>query len=51
MKAFLVGAVAAAVLVTATFFVLDYGAITSVEAVDDRSILVDDQVGSVASQE
>ena len=51
MWAFLTGAAAAVVLATATFFVLEYGAITSVEAVDDVSIIVDDHVGNVASQQ
>ena len=51
MGAFLTGAGAAALLAVATFFVLDYGAISSVEAVDDRSIIVDDHVGSVADQQ
>lgn len=51
MPAFLTGAVAAALFATGTFFVLDYGAISSVEAVDDRSIIVDDHVGSVADRQ
>ena len=51
MWAFLTGAAAAAILVVATYFVLEYGAISSVEAVDDVSIIVDDHVGSVASQQ
>lgn len=51
MAAFLTGAVAAAILAVATFFVLDYSAISSVEAVDDRSIIVDDHVGTVAEQQ
>lgn len=51
MWAFLTGAAAAAVLVIATWFALDYATVTSVEAVDDRSVIVDDTVGSVASQE
>ena len=51
MASFLTGAVAAALLATATFFALDYGAISSVEAVDDRSIIVDDHVDSVADHQ
>ncbi len=51
MGAFLTGAVAAAILATGTYFVLEYGAISMVEAVDDRSIIVDDHVGTVADQQ
>lgn len=46
MWAFLTGAATATVLVVATFFVLEYGAVTSIERVDDRSIIVDDHVDS-----
>ena len=47
MWSFLTGAAAAAVLATATFFVLEYGAITSIERIDDQSLVMDEEVGSV----
>ena len=51
MRAFLTGAVVAALLAAGTALVLDRSAISSIEAVDNRSILVDDEVGTVADQQ
>lgn len=46
MWSFLTGAITATVFAVVTFFVLDYGTVTSVERVDDVSIIVSDQVES-----
>lgn len=47
MWAFLTGAASAAVLMTATYFVLQATTVTSVERVDNVSIIVDDHVESL----
>lgn len=47
MWAFLTGAASAAVLLVATYFVLQATTVTSVERVDDVSIIVDDEVHSL----
>lgn len=47
MWAFLTGAATAAVLVVATYFVLESTTVTSVERVDGRSVIVDEEVHSI----
>ena len=48
MWSFLTGLGAAVVLAAGSYLVLEFGAISSIERVDNRSLLIHDEVGSVA---
>ena len=48
MRSFITGVGSAIVLGAATYLVLEFAAISSIERVDDRSLLIHDEVDEVA---